>query len=482
MDVYQGMGSRRRILTEEQIQLVHQQSLELLENTGVSVQSEDALEALGDAGCEVGEPARVKIPGRLVEQAIEAAPKSIDVYNRQGDLAMTLTGDSCYYGTGSDCPNHIDLNSGQRRSCTKEDVGNLARFCDALPNIDFVMSMGIALDSPPGSNFVHQYEAMLLNTTKPVIVTGHGRRDMKAMIDMAAAAVGGIEAVGQRPPLILYSEPISPLLHAEMGVEKALLCSEHGVPFIYIPSPMMGASSPATIAGTLVQANAECLSGLVIFQSRHPGAKFIYGGDASSMDMRHATFAYGAPELQLLNGALADLANSYELPFFCLAGTTDSKVLDAQAGAEYALSIYLSTLNGCNLIHDCGFLESGLTASFESVLLSEEIISMVKYMVRPLDITRESIALNVVDEVGPAGTYLTHDHTLDNYRDSMWFPRFFDRARFDEWKKGGARSLRQSLRERSREILDAHPAPELPASVVREIDRIVGEHVPDVQV
>ncbi|MEE8619295.1 MAG: trimethylamine methyltransferase family protein, partial [Dehalococcoidales bacterium] len=327
---------------------------------------------------------------------------------------------------------------------------------------------------------VHQYEAMLLNTTKPVIVTGHGRRDMKAIVDMAAAAVGGVDAVRKCPPLSLYSEPFSPLTHTEMGVVKCLVCCDYEVPFIYIPSPMMGGSSPATIAGTLTQANAECLSGLVIFQAKHPGAKFIYGGDATAFDMQHTIFSYGAPELNLLNAALADLAHFYRLPFFCIAGAADSKVLDAQAGIEYALSIYLATLNGCNLIHDCGYLESGLTSSFESILMSDEIISMVKHMLRPLEINREAIALKVTDEVGTSGTYLTHPHTLENFRKSMWFPRFFDRARFDNWEKQGSKDLCQRLKEEAQKILAAHPAPKLPQAAVHEIRRIVENYVPDV--
>ena len=479
MDIRQSRGSRNRILSPEQVRLAHEHTLELLEKTGVCVQSEEALAILGDAGCNIKDPNRVKIPGKLVTKAIDAAPGSIEVYDRKGQLAMTLREDACYYGTGSDCPYHIDLFSGERRSCTKKDVGDLARFCDALPNIDFVMSMGIPQDTPPGTSFVHQYQAMLRNTTKPVIVTGHGRRDMTAMIDMALAAVGGADELRKRPPLVLYSEPFSPLTHTDMGIVKCLVCCQYEIPFIYIPSPMMGGSGPATIAGSLVQANAECLSGLVIFQTRYPGAKFIYGGDASAIDMQHAVYLYGAPELSVLNAALADLAHYYHLPFFCISGATDAKVLDAQAGVEYAFSLYVATLNGCNLIHDCGYLESGLTSSFESILMADEIISLVKYMLRPLEINAENTALKVIDEVGPGGTYLTHRHTRENFRRSMWFPRFFDRARLNTWEERGGQDLRQRLREESQKILAAHPAPELPEAVVQEIGRIAQGHVPD---
>jgi trimethylamine--corrinoid protein Co-methyltransferase len=415
-----------------------------------------------------------------VEQALDSAPSQIEVFDRDGKPAMTLTQDACYYGTGSDCPSTIDLVSGEHRPCTKEDVAALARFCDALPNVDFVMSFGIANDSPRGCNFVHQYEAMLGGTTKPIIVTGHGRRDMETMAAMAAAAVGGYDALRVRPPLVLYSEPLSPLVHTEMGVSKGLVCCERGIPFIYIGSPMMGATGPATVEGALVQTVAEALAGLVLFQIKKPGAKFIFGGDASIMDMANSIYTYGAPELNVLNAALADMAHHYELPFFCIAGATDSKLLDAQAGLEYALSLYTATRNGCNIIHDCGYLETGLTSSFESVLFADEIISMIKHMLRPLEFSDESVALETMNRVGPGGSFLTEEHTLRRFRDTFWFPRFLDRRNREAWLKGGGKDLREALNPKAREILAAHRPRPLPQERIEAIRKIVDGHRPDV--
>jgi trimethylamine--corrinoid protein Co-methyltransferase len=392
---------------------------------------------------------------------------------------MVLAEDACYYGTGSDCPTTIDPVSGKRRICTKKDVGALARFGDALPNIDFVMSFGIANDAPAGGNFVHQYEAMLLNTEKPAIVTGHGRNDMRAMAEMAAAAVGGTGALEKRPPLILYSEPFSPLVHTDMGVAKALVCCELGVPFIYIGSPMMGATGPVSLEGALVQTVAESLSGLVIFQNKKPGAKFIFGGDPSVFDMSFAQYSYGAPELNILNAALADMAHNYRLPFFCIAGASDAKTLDAQAGLEYALSIYGATMNGCNLIHDCGYLESGLTSSFESVLFADEVIGSVKHMMRPLIFDDTTVPLDLMNKIGPGGNFLQEDHTLERFRSTFWFPRFLDRSNYEQWERGGSRELRERLRDRARSIYESHPAPMPEDGVVREIRRISADHRPD---
>lgn len=481
MDVYQGPGLRNRILSGEQVRQVNEYALRLMEEVGCEVESKEALDLLGHAGCEVSDPSRVRIPRRIVLEAVEAAPKQIEVYDRDGKLAMRLETDSCYYGTGSDCPTTIDLYTGQRRESTKDDVGRLARFCDALPNIDFVMSFAIAQDLAAGGDFVHGCEAMLLNTRKPIIVTGHGPNDMTTMIRLAGAARGSLDEFQAAPSLILYTEPISPLFHSEMGVSKALVCCEYGVPFIYIGSPMMGATAPVTMEGTLVQAVAECLSGLVIFQQKRPGSKFIFGGDATLMDMSAMVFSYGSPELNMLNAALADLAHYYRLPFFCIAGATDAKVLDAQAGLEYALSILGATLNGCNIIHDCGYLESGLTSSFESVLFADEVIGEVKYMLKPLRFDDSTVPLRLMNEVGPAGSFLESEQTLERYRQSMWFPRFLDRRRYEAWKQDGGQDLREVLNARAKEIWQEHQPVPLPDDRVRAIRELVSRHRPDVE-
>jgi len=480
MPGFQLPHTRNRLLSPQQIQQVHELALQLLEKVGCSVQCEEALEILGMAGCDVKNPHRVKVPRKMVNEAISAAPKKIQVYHRDGKLAMTLDQDCCYYGTGSDCPKMIDLYSGERRQSTKADIGDLACFCDALPNIDFVMSFGIAQEEHRGRDFVHGYEALLLNTSKPAIVTAHGRNDMLTMIKMAAASQGGLAELREKPTLILYSEPLSPLVHTEMGVSKGLVCCEYGIPFIYIGSPMMGASAPATIEGILVQAVAECLSGLVIFQQKQPGAMFIFGGDATVMDMSTMIFSYGAPELQTLNTALADMAHFYGLPFFCIAGATDAKVLDAQAGLEYALSLYNATMNGCNLIHDCGYLESGLTSSFESVLLADEIISMLKHMLKPLQFDSDSVPLDIMETVSPGGSFLNTNHTRNKYRNTFWFPRYLDRNVFEQWKERGMADLKIVLNEKARKIFEQHNPVPLPEKTIQAIHDELLKHKVDV--
>ncbi|MCD6332513.1 MAG: trimethylamine methyltransferase family protein [Bacteroidales bacterium] len=481
MSITLGKQITNQILSTEQIKQVNEYALRMMEEIGCRVQSEEALGILSRAGCDVSNPDKIKMPRKLVMEALETAPDKIEVFNRDGELAMELKDGSCNYGTGSDCPTTIDLDTGERRSCLKDDVSRLAKFSDALPNIDFVMSFGIANDSPRGGNFVHQYDAMIKNTTKPIIVTGHGRNDMNTMIEMAAASVGGVDKLKSKPPLILYTEPLAPLLHTEMGVDKGLVCCEYDVPFIYISSPMLGASAPVTLEGILVQTVAESLAGLVIFQKKKEGSKFIFGGDATVMDMRTNIFRYGAPELNVLNQALADMAHYYKLPFFCIAGASDSKVLDAQAGFESAMSIYMATKNGCNIIHDCGYLEYGSTSSFESILFADEIISSVEYLLRPLDFNDGTVAFDVVEKVMDGSNFLWEKHTVENFRKTLWFPRFLSVNRYSTWEDEGKKDLSVILNEEAKKIFNNHKPVALPEKTIKEIDRLVAYHHPDVE-
>ncbi|MCK4925230.1 MAG: trimethylamine methyltransferase family protein, partial [Spirochaetes bacterium] len=187
----------------------------------------------------------------------------------------------------------------------------------------------------------------------------------------------------------------------------------------------------------------------------------------------------GAPELNVLNACLSDMAHYYRLPFFCIAGSTDSKVLDAQAGLEYALSIYEATLNGCNIIHDCGYLESGLTSSFESVLFADEIISMVKYMLEPLRFDDSSVALDLIEKVGPGGNFIAEEHTAAHFKKNFWFPRFLDRRMFELWQEAGSRDIRSVLNRKAREIFEEHMPVPLSETKRRSIAGILSAHKPD---
>lgn len=456
-----------RVLSNGQLERIHLATLEVLRRTGVSVLEEKALSLLKNGGAEVsGE--RVFIPAHLVEWAIRAAPPTVALCTREGRPAIQLESDRCYYGTGSDTPNVIDPYTGERRGALKADIANVAKVCDYLPNIDFVMCMGIASDVLTHISDIHHFMTMVSNTQKPIVFTAWNLENLKHVIEMAEAVAGGPDAFRRNPFVALYAEPISPLQHALEGTEKLLFMAEKRLPIVYTPAVLAGATGPVTLAGTLVQGNAELLSGLVIAQLKSEGTPFIYGGAVASMDMSTSSFSYASPEFMLATAALTDLAHHYGLPMFSFTGCSDSKVFDEQAALEGTMWILWATLTGGNLIHDVGYIESGLTASFEMLVMCDEIIAMVKRMTQGLKTDEDALAVDVIDKVGPGGNYLTEQHTVRHCRE-QWFPELIDRGTYEQWKSKGEKTLGQRVNEKVRKILETHISEPLNKKIEHEL-------------
>jgi len=377
-----------------------------------------------------------------------------------------------YYGTGSDTHNVIDPYTGERRAAVKADIARVAKVCDYLPNIDFVMCMGIANDVTESISDLHHFEAMVTNTKKPIVFTAWNLQNLKDIVEMAEVVAGSLGALRYNPFVVLYLEPISPLRLAREATEKLLYMAGNGLPVIWTPGQVGGATSPVTLAGALAQGNAEALSGLAIAQLKQEGAPVIYGGCALPMDMATTLAAYGAPEFMLSVAAWADLAHYYRLPVWGYAGCSDSKVFDQQAALEGAMNTLLATLSGQNLIHDVGYIESGLTASFEQLVSSDEIIGMAKQIVQGIEISEETLALDIIDKVGPGGHFLGEDHTLRHFREN-WFPKLVDRNNYASWVEKGKKTLGQRANERVREILEIHVPEPLPEEVRGKLKEII---------
>jgi len=288
-----------RVLSDDQKAHIHQATLELLRRTGVRVLDAEVRELLAKAGCWIDDE-RVRIPPHLIERAIRAAPKRVVMCHRDGKPAMFLEGYNSYYGTGSDTPFVIDAYSGERRQAVRADVVNVARLVDALPYISFLMCMGIASDVTESISDLHHFQAMVSNTAKPIVYTAWNRQNLKDIIAMAEVVAGGAEALQRNPFCALYSEPMAPLVHGKESCEKLLYICGKGLPVVYTPGLITGASSPVTRAGAVVQANAELLSGLLICQSIREGTPVVAGGSGMmTMDMSTMLASYGAPEFML---------------------------------------------------------------------------------------------------------------------------------------------------------------------------------------
>ena len=466
-------GVRFRMLSDAQIEDIHLASLEILSRTGIVMEHAGARELLADAGAAVSGD-RVRIPASLVKRALSSAPQRVLLHDRGGNPAVDLGADRSYFGTGSDTPTYVGPESGELESSDRDSVRAIARLCDGLPNIDFVMSMGIAKECPGTSSFVHQYAAMLEGTVKPIVYTAQGDKDIRPIYEIALASAGEDEDLLRlQPRCLLYTEPVSPLVYTRDALEMILFCAEKSLP-VTVPSGMMaGATGPVTAAGAIALANAETLAALSVLQLARPGSPYVYGGNVSVMDMRTSMFTYGAPEFHMAFAAFADLGHHYGLPVWGLAGASDAKTLDAQAASEAAYEILLARLSGSNLVHDIGYLNTGLTASMELIVLCDEIVDYTNRIARGIEVNEHTLALDVIDEVGPRGHFLDSDHTVENFRSCIWQPRFFDRNSYDAWKGAGGRDLFARLNARVKEILAEHQVEPLPADVSARIAKIL---------
>ena len=456
-------------LNEEDVGVLHSAALAILERTGVILQHEEAVERLASAGCAVSEGQRVRIPGHLVEEAVQNAPDSVAVYNRNAEPALSLEGRKSYWGPGSDTPFVFDSFTGQRRQTCLDDVRKATALVDHLDNYDFMMCMGVAHELPQSIADKYHFVEMVANTTKPLVFTAASRENLADIYQMACSIAGGEAAFRQNPFIVHYTEPIAPLIHPRDSVEKLLFCVEHDIPVIYTSATTAGQNGPATLAGSLALSNARILSGLVIGQLARPGAKMIVTMHISSMDPRNGSHTYASPEHVIGQAAARSLADYYGLPTFGRAGTTDSKVPDEQAAFEAGYEILMHALCGENLIHDVGYIESGLTASWDMLVMCDEFIGAAKRVAKGFELSEETLALDLIDAVGSQGHFMAERHTTENFRKEFWIPELIDRSNFDTWQAQGETSLLDRTRDKVRQILESHQADPLDADVQKHL-------------
>lgn len=423
---------------EAACKVVHEATLTLLRDTGVEVLlCEEGLELFRQAGADV-DGSRVRFAAELVERAIASAPRTWTVRSRGSDATLELVSGNVYFGTGSDCLYVRDPDTGQRRRALTGDIEGMAALSEKLPNIDFVMSMGLPADVPQRIDDLSQMAAMLRGTRKPIMMSPRDGLVMARMEQMA-------EACGAKDSWMVYAMPSPPLMHDSHAVSKIIACAQHEIPLIYAPSVCCGTTGPASSAGAVLVGNAEVLSGLVLHQFVKPGAPFVYGAGVDTMDMRELTSPYVSPEGFIGHQTACDLAHFYGLPSFAYAGDSDSKLLDEQWAAEAAFTTMLGALSNCTLLHNVGYLELGLQSSYETIVLGDELVGFARYVMQDWQVDEESLALDEIVAVGPGGNHLNRAYTRKHHRD-FWRPGLLDRAGFDHWTNAGATTLGQRVK------------------------------------
>ena len=475
----QQMSLSLTVLSKDQKHILINSAFEILERAGNRVGSKEALELFRKAGCRIepldDEGEKVFFPQHLIEECIRRAPKRLILYDRKGEPTLYCEGRNSYFSPTSACPKMYDPYTGERRAWTKADIGNAAKITDALPELDAMFALGSLADDYGFDTFVHEVHAMMINTTKPIIYLSNDVSDTKAICEMAAVIAGGWDRLRERPFLLQYDEVLSPLKHKNHAFDKFMYLADEGLPIRYGAFTMSGASSPVTLPGAVAQSLAEALVGLMACQLKRPGVPYVMAILPGIMDLKYGILSSGAPEYHLFHAIYTELCHELQLPVMATAGITDSKVVDAQAGAETLWSILCAALVGCHLNIGAGSMESHLIGSFEHLVLSNECIAAVRRFMQGAPINERTLAMDVIQHVGdglPDRIFVDQDHTTENYLEEQWNPSLFNRNNFQSWTDKGQKYTHQLCNDKVRDILENYQPEPLPDDVLQKLEEI----------
>lgn len=459
------------LLTSTQVESIHATVLKVLAEIGLDFPHPEALDFFREAGATV-EGSRVRIPEGLLDDALTSAPSTITLYDRAGEPAMILEDRESHFGTYGTAPYAYDPVSGKRDLATTQTIADAARVCDFLPHIEWSMPMGVPSDAPVHSADRHQFYQAVTNNTKVMYSSAYTPEGMADAVEMAAVIAGGEEALRQRPFFTTGINPSTPLRYAKDVIGKLLVMARAGLPMIFNSCPMAGATSPATLPGTVAVTLVEGLAASVLAQLIRPGVPVIPGGGPTIMDMKTTVSGMGAPELSLLVAACAQMFRFYGLPSYGTAGGTNAKVIDTQAALEATHTILTAALAGCNLVHCIGAIDDCMTVSLEAFVLGDEVIAQARRIAGGMHVDQETLAFDVLRSVGVGGHFLDTDHTLVHFREHR-YSDLIDRQMYDAWHASGAQTMNQRMRDKLMWILDHHKPDPLPEDIVRELDHIV---------
>lgn len=471
-------GGQLGILSTDDLHDIYLAILDVLENHGVKFEDEGALKLLDGIGARVDFRAQTAcIPEYIVEESLRKAPKVVRLCGRDKDQDFVIEGKKVYFGSVGGAIAVADRRTGERRMCRTEDMAETAKVCDALENIDYSMGLFTPLDAPKEIQGLYEQDAVMSNTVKhSIIFAYHGREVTRKQIELAKLIAGGEEELRKRPIVTMYDEPSSPLIVGKQYLEALMEWAKEGLPLVYAPCPMGGATAPITLAGEVVSGMAESIAGNVIAQFTRPGTPFIFGFVPLVMDMRTTLCSYGSPEDMLLGVAQAQLAHYLGIPLWGTGGCSDSKVLDAQAFVEASMNLTTAALCGQNLIHDIGLIEAAKGGSRELIVICDEIIGMLRRIMGGVRVRDNTLAVDVIKEVAHGGSFLGLKHSLEQFSKEYRLTQVMDRSfSYETWKKVDGKTLLEKARERVEKILREHQVEPIPRDVRTQIEQIKKE-------
>lgn len=462
------------VLTDNQIRMIHDASIEILNTIGVRIPHEKMRQLFLDAGAEVDEQAElVKIPENLVMVSLESAGKTFTLYGRDREKQARFgTGERNYNSIAGEAL-WLDDTGMQRRYAKLSDVKTATKLADALPHINLVGAMADPQDIPPGYRCVATAIEQLKHTTKPIHFWFHDRASAHYILEAFMVIAGSEDEARKYPCTYPFLEPISPLKFPFQGIDLLFETSRLSLPVSIGPMAQVGATAPGTLAGTLAQENAEILAGVCITQLIKPGTPVCYGGIPHAFDMRTTQMIFAGPEQVLMAVAMTQMGKSYQLPVYINVGLTDSKIPDAQAGMEAGITLTCGVLAGADIFGHLGISGVDQAASPVMLMLQHEMIGYIERMVRGFEVTPETLAIDVIRDVGHDGQFLGEMHTVRHFRKELWFPQLLDRNFWVNWMEEGASTMHDRCSERKDELLRSHTPVPLDTLVAMELDSIL---------
>ncbi|MCK6450832.1 MAG: trimethylamine methyltransferase family protein [Alphaproteobacteria bacterium] len=452
-------GGQYRPLTDADVRRIVDAAKTVLERTGIQVMPSRCREVFRALGCRVDAARdRVHIPARLVERALASAAPVVTLAGRRPEHDLALGGTKVYLGTGGQAVKVLDLDGRVRESVLRDNY-DIGRLVDTLEHIHFYMRPVVCRDLATEDIDVNQFYACLAATPKHVMANAYLADSVPLLKEMAAMMAGGAAALAARP-IISFSScwTVSPLRYAAETVEILDRIIAHDLPVVTSSAPQAGATSPAALAGTLVQITAEQLSGVVYICLQKPHYPLIMGCVPAQADLRTGAFTGGSGEFALLNAACAQIAQHLRLPLYNSSGISDAKIPDAQAGAEKGITTLAAALAGANYVHhSAGMLESLLAVAYEQYVIDNDVNGVAMRMLKGIDVSDESLSIDVIDEVCRGeGHFLGHPQTLGLMNSEYLYPRFMDRQTRDDWESKGAKDIREAARDHARKVLAEH--------------------------
>lgn len=473
------MNGSLKVLSDDEIYQIHLTALRILREVGLKLREPQAIKILRDAGCMfVGD--RVRFPTNVVERAIRRAPRTFTIFGRDRDYKAVMEGRRFYIEPMIGRLNTLDVETGERRRTTLADVGDLMRVADALESYSVLHSGAIMphIDGVADEvSHVYGYLTSVRNSSKIVKGSCRGKQVAKDCIRMATAVGGGKTEIADRPNVFTTANIVSPLEFDNKMTEGLIEYAKCGLPVDIASEPQMGATSPMTIAGTLAQQTAEILAGVVIAEEVNPGTPVLMGTVGAAMDMRNGSIALGGVEAGLINVAHAQMAQFYGIPSRGTGCATESKCLDIQAGYEKAVTMLMPALAGVNMLFYPGTMDHAKTVSLESLFIDDEICRIASRALTGVNVSDETLAFDVIEEVGPGGHFLSQRHSLDYLESEQLVLRVANRQSFEDWRAAGSKDLWAYAKESVRDILATH----VPMPLAEDTEAELLEIVKDVE-